>query len=78
MPLFVLRYLFCALVCTMLCTIAKQNNSLFEAKIARQLFNVANIKYRFLSGSGHSVRFLNGFGKLIQSSNRISEKLFLT
>ena len=49
-----------------LCHCQTQNNSLFEAKTARQLF----IKYRFLSDSGHSVRFLNRFEKFIQSSNR--------
>ena len=26
--------------------------------MARQMFNVANIKYYFLSNDGHSVRFL--------------------
>ena len=56
---------------------AKHNNSLFEAKMARQLFNVANIKYRLLSGSGHLVRCLNRFGKFTLSSNKKSEKLFL-
>ena len=46
--------------------------------MARQLFNVANIKYCFLSDAGHSVRFLNRSGKFIQSSNRISEMFFFT
>ena len=57
--------LFCALVCIALCVIVKQERQLF--------FNVANIKYRSLSNSGDSIRFLNRSGKFIQSSNRISE-----
>ena len=46
--------------------------------MVRRLFNVDNIKYRFLSDSGHSIRFLNKLRKSIQSSNRISEKFFIT
>ena len=41
--------------------------------MARQLFNVAKIKYHCLNNGGHSVRFLNRFGKFIQSSNKISD-----
>ena len=36
----------------------------FEAKMAKQMFNVANVRYRFLSNYGHSVRFLNRFGNV--------------
>ena len=38
----------------------------------------AKIKHGYLSNGGHSVLFLNNFGKYIQSSNRISEMFFLT
>ena len=53
----------CPCLCGTVCHCQTQNNLLFEAKITRQLFNVANIKYRFLSDS---VRFLNKFRKFIQ------------
>ena len=43
----VYRYLLFALVSVALCHCQTHNNSLFEAKMARQLFNVANIKYFF-------------------------------
>ena len=56
----------------------QNNNFVIRSKMARQLFNVANIKYRCLSYGGHSVRFLNRSGKFIQSSNRISEMFFFT
>ena len=57
-----------------LCVIVNhKTTSGFEAKIARKLFNLANIKYGLRNNGGHSVRFLNRFGKCIQSSNRISE-----
>ena len=46
--------------------------------MVRQLFNVASTKYRCLGNGGHSVRFLNRLGNFFQSSNRISEKFFLT
>ena len=40
----VYRYLLCALVCMTLCVIVThKTNSRFEAKMAKQLFNVANI-----------------------------------
>ena len=75
----VYRYLLCALVCMALCVIVThKTNSRFEAKMARQLFNLANIKHRFLSNDGNSVRFLNRFGKFIRSLNRISEMFFFT
>ena len=62
-----------------LCVIVKHKiNSWFEAKMAGQLFNVANIKYRCLSNGGHSVRFLNRSGKFVQPSIRISEVFFFT
>ena len=73
------RYLLCVLVCMALCVIVKhETTSWFKAKMARQLFNVANIKYHCLSNGGHSIRFLNRFGKVSQSPNRISEKFALT
>ena len=56
----------------------QNNNFVIRSKMARQLFNVANIKYRCLSYGGHSVRFLNRSGKFIQSSNRVSEMFFFT
>ena len=60
------RYLLCALVCMALCVTAKhKTTSLFEAKIARQLCNVANTKHRFSSDGGHSVGFLTRFAKYI-------------
>ena len=58
------------------CHCHPQNKFVIRSKMARQLFNVAEIKYRCLSNGGHSVRFLNRFGKFIQSSNRISEMFF--
>ena len=73
------HYLLCALVCMTLCIIVKcKQPGEFEAKMVRQLFNVINIKYCFLSNDGHSVRFLNRFGKLSRSSNTISEMFFFT
>ena len=63
--------------CMALYVIVKhKTTSWFEAKMARQLFNVAKT-YRCLSNGGHSVRFLNRFGKFSQLSNRISEKFSL-
>ena len=74
----VYRYLLCALVWMGQCVIVTyKTNSRFEAKMARQLFNVANIKHRCLSNGGNSVRFLNRFGKFIRSLNRISETFLL-
>ena len=47
--------LLCVLVCWARCVIAKYKTTLwFEAKMASQMFNVANIKYCFLSNDGHS------------------------
>ena len=46
-------------------------------KMARQLFNVANIEYCCLSNDGDSVRFLNRFRKFTPSSNRIPKKFSL-
>ena len=75
----VYRYLLCALVCMALCVIVTHKTNLwFEAKMARQLFNVGEIKYRCLSNGGQSVIFVNRFGKFIQSSNRISEMFFFS
>ena len=75
----VLRYLLCVLVCMALCVIAKYKTTLlFEAKMARQVFNVANIKYCFLSNYGHSVQFLNRYGKFIYLLSTVSEMFFFT
>ena len=54
------------------------NKFMIRSKMARQLFNVAEIKYRCLGNGAHWVRFLNRFGKFIQSLNRISEMFFFT
>ena len=62
-----------------LCVIAKYKTTLwFEAKMAWQLLNVSNIKCCFLSNDGHSVPFLNRFGKCISSSSTILEMFFFT
>ena len=50
--------------------------SLSNTKMGRQLFNVADIKYRCLSNGGHSLRFLNRSEKFIQSLDIIHEKSF--
>ena len=55
------------------CHCHTQNKFVIPSKNGEAIFNVAEIKYHFLSNGGHSVRFLNRFGKFIQSSNRISE-----
>ena len=59
------------------CHCQTQTTSWFEAKMARQLFNVANIKYRCMSNGGHSVRPVNRIRKFIESSTRIPEKFSL-
>ena len=46
--------------------------------MARQLYNIADIKHCFLSNGGHSVQLLNRFWKCILWSNRMSELFFLT
>ena len=48
-----------------------------QIRDSRQLLNVADIKYRCLSNGDHSFRFLNRFGKFIQSPNRKSEMFSL-
>ena len=63
------RYLLCAFVCMALCVMPNTK----QLRDARQLCIVANIKQRFVSNGGHSVRFLNRFGIFIGSSNRMSE-----
>ena len=53
-----------------------QNNLMIRSKNGEA--NVANVKYCFLSNDGHSVRFLNRFGKFIYLSLTISEMFFFT
>ena len=81
-PQTVFRYLLCTLVCMALCkplcVIAKYKTTWFEAKMAWQLLNVSNIKCCFLSNDGHSVPFVNRFGKCISSSSTILEMFFFT
>ena len=55
-----------------------QNILVIRRKMARQMCNLANVKYCFLSNDGHSVQFLNRFGKFIYLSSTVSEMFFFT
>ena len=63
---------FCYLLCTLFawrCASLPNTKQPCDSKLTKmmawQLFNVAKIKYCFLSNDGDSVWFLNRFGKII-------------